>query len=287
MEFPLLSDVLGAESPVTELQCSGSLESVPRVSCTPRLHRSRGGWAARPSCASVSWGRVPPSSPFCLQPPSVSIRVVVPAGFRQLWAQPRFLGSGAWWAWGLSSPRPSWAPPSFPLPSLWSGAQAWGPSLCWGRASPPSWVSAPLLPGGLGVPTLRVPHLSPAQAPAVAWGRSWGVGEGQCRWSPEATLEDAVLNCLRGCVLVGGEGLGWSQAVCRLPGGWGVCPLSHRCELGRARPCAHRPLRPPSCPLKVPVPGLSQFPGPWVCALRLLQRPDDFLPQGSPAQSPG
>lgn len=52
------------------------------------------------------------------------------------------------------------------------------------------------------------------------------------------------------------------------------------CELGRARPSAHRPLRPPSCPLKVPVPGLSQLPGPWVCALRLLQRPDGFLPQG-------
>lgn len=165
---------------MTELRCSWSLESVPRVSCTPRLHTSRGGVAGRHVPAALP----SPGVVFLLPLPSVSSlplypsgRVVVPAGFRQLWAQPRFLGSGAWRARGLSSPRPSWAPPSFPLPSLWSGAQAWGPSLCWGRASPPSWVSAPLLPGGLGVPTLRVPHLSPTQAPAVAWGRSWGVGE--------------------------------------------------------------------------------------------------------------
>lgn len=76
----------------------------------------------------------------------------------------------------LLPPTLSWALPSFPLPSLWSGAQAWGPSpVCGGRASPPSGVSAPLLPGGLGVPTLRVPHLSPAQA-AVAWGQVLGGG---------------------------------------------------------------------------------------------------------------
>ena len=111
------------------------------------------------------------------------LSLLSPASLVSIWA-----GRGPCWAptavssaqalrlwslagWGLSSPppTPSWAPPSFPLPSPWSGALAWGPSLCGGgRASPLSRVSAPLPPGGLGVPTLRVPHLSPTQA-AVAW----------------------------------------------------------------------------------------------------------------------
>lgn len=64
----------------------------------------------------------------------------------------------------------------------------------------------------------------PGQCPSAAWwswgphpqgsppltrpgscsglGQVLGAGEGQCSWSPEAALEDAVLNCLRGCVLV-------------------------------------------------------------------------------------
>lgn len=52
------------------------------------------------------------------------------------------------------------------------------------------------------------------------------------------------------------------------------------CELRWDRHWLAGPLRPPSCPLKAPAPGLSQLPWPWVCALRLLQRPDGFLPQG-------
>lgn len=204
MEFPLLSDVLGAESPVTELQRSGSLGSVPRVSCRPCLHMSRGGWAARPGCFSVSWGCVPPASPFCLQPPSVSIW----AGRGSCWVLTAVGSAQVLGLWSLAGPGAVLSPPvlgstQLPLAQPVVRSAGLGPlPVWWGRASPPSWVSAPLLPGGLGVPTLSVPHLSPAQAPAVAWGRSWGVGEGQCRWSPEAALEDAMLNCLQGCVLV-------------------------------------------------------------------------------------
>lgn len=79
---------------------------------------------------------------------------------------------------GLSShpqPRPGLCPAS-PCPACGQERRPGAPPLCGrGRASPPSGVSAPLLPGGLGVPTLRVPHLSPTQA-AVAWGQVLGGG---------------------------------------------------------------------------------------------------------------
>ena len=194
LDFPLISDVFRAESPVTELQRSGSLESVTRVFCRLRLRRSRGGQAACPGCFSVQWDCVPPSSPFCLRPPSSpSGRVVVPAGLLQLWAQPRFSDSGAWRAGGgavLPPPTPSWALPSFPLPSLWSGAQAWGPSPVWqgegfsserGQCPSAAWWSrgphpqgSPPLPhpgcSGLGAGPGGWLRASAGGAPGPAWG---------------------------------------------------------------------------------------------------------------------
>lgn len=186
MEFPLLSDVLGAESPVTELQRSGSLKSVWRVSCRPCLHTSRGGWAARPGCFTFSWGRVPPSSPFCLQPPSVSIW----AGRGPCWVTTAVGSAQVLGLWSLVGPGAVLSPPvlgsaQLPLAQPVVRSAGLGPlPVWWGRASPPGRVSAPLLPGGLGVPTLRVPHLSPAQAPAVAWGRSWGRARASAAGAP-------------------------------------------------------------------------------------------------------
>ena len=115
----------------------------------------------------------------------------------------------------------------------------------------------------------------PGQCPSAAWwswgphpqgsppfthpgcsglGQVLGGGRGPVQAAPRGCPGDGVLNCLRPVSwFLGqaeGEVLGRSQVVC----GWDV----------RSRPSTHWPLRPPSCPLKVPVPGLSQLPGPWV-----------------------
>lgn len=90
----------------------------------------------------------------------------------------------------LPPPAPSWALPSFPLPSLWSGAQAWGPSPVWqgegfsserGQCPSAAWWSrgphpqgSPPLPhpgcSGLGAGPGGWLRASAGGAPGPAWG---------------------------------------------------------------------------------------------------------------------
>ena len=136
------------------------------------------------------------------------LSLLSPASLVSIWA-----GRGPCWAptavssaqalrlwglagWGLSSPppTPSWAPPSFPLPSPWSGALAWGPSLCGGgRASPLSRVSAPLPPGGLGVPTFHPPRLQWPGAGPGGWPRASAGGAPGLPWRWSAKLSSACI----------------------------------------------------------------------------------------------
>ena len=105
--------------------------------------------------------------------------------------------------WGLSSPppTPSWAPPSFPLASPWSGAQAWGSSLCSGVG--------PLLRAGsvplcclvvLGSPPSGFPTSHP---PRLQWpGAGPGGGRGPVQVAPRGCSGGWSAELSSACILV-------------------------------------------------------------------------------------